>query len=112
MASPSSPSLPGKTPLTEREWLAQKMEGFVAIESVPWKYLRERYGDRISKEEIVSLGQVCSKELNLSLFREYKRRKETMLKWFDKHWDVILPFLETKLEILERKDQLEKYKNG
>jgi hypothetical protein len=93
-------------PKTEKEWLEREMAGFEPLASIPWHYLSGRYGDRISKEEIISLGQVCSIELNITLVRDYKRRKETMLKWFSDHWDKIQPFLETGLEILDDRRQL------
>jgi hypothetical protein len=87
-------------PQREQEWLKQELDGFESQESRPWKWLSARYGNRISKEEIVSLGQVCSVELNIKLVRDYSRRKETMLKWFSIHWDTILPFLETRVKIV------------
>jgi hypothetical protein len=93
-------------PKNEKEWLEREMAGFDPQSSVPWIYLSHRYGHRISKEEIISLGQVCAIELNIVLVRDFKRRKETMLKWFSKHWDTIRPFLDTRLQVLGDKHEL------
>jgi hypothetical protein len=88
----------------EKEWLDQQMAGFAPKRCPAWQYLTARYGDKISKEELLSLGQVAAIELGLDLVREYKRRKETMIKWFQIHFDVIRPFLETDLEIIHKTD--------
>jgi hypothetical protein len=93
-------------PKTEKEWLEREMAGFDPSSSIPWRYLSQKYGERISKEEIIALGQVCSIELNITLVRDYKRRKETMLKWFSDHWSEIRPFLETRLQIIDNKRDL------
>jgi hypothetical protein len=98
--------------LREQEWLKQELEGFKWATSPPWQYLKDRHGDRVSKQEIISLGQVCSAELEIKLVREYKRRKQTMLKWFSNHWDSILPFLETRVEILKDRSELERYSDS
>jgi hypothetical protein len=82
--------------------MAKEMSGFSASASEPWIFLTAHHGHRIRKEEIVSLGQVCASELKLPLFRQYKRRKDTMLKWFAKHWSTIHPFLDAKVEIFRR----------
>jgi hypothetical protein len=100
-----------ESPMNEQQWKKRKMAGFNPQDSAPWKFFQERYGERISKEEIISLGQVCVLEIkDLKLHREYRRRKATMIKWFDEHWDAIRPFLETKLEVLKNREDLQKYK--
>jgi hypothetical protein len=90
----------------EREWLAREMNGFVAHETEAWKYLTGRFGERIAKEEILSLAQISSifnTDLEFPLVREYKRRKETIIKWFDANFLKLRPFLET-VEVIERSD--------
>jgi hypothetical protein len=74
--------------------------------------MKNHYGESISKEEIISLGQVCSIELGINLVREYKRRKETMLKWFSDHWENLLPFLETSVEIIHNRGELKPGADG
>jgi hypothetical protein len=86
--------------VNEQRWVRGVMDGFEPEQSVPWLYLTWKYGSHITKPLIVSLGQVCADELKLPLVRGYKRRKETMLKWFTLHWDIIYPFIETKLEVI------------
>jgi hypothetical protein len=90
----------------EREWLAREMTGFVPQEAEAWKYLTRRFGGKIAKEEILSLAQISSvfnTDLEFPLVREYKRRKETIIKWFEANFLRLRPFLET-VEIIERSD--------
>jgi hypothetical protein len=82
------------------KWKKDEMRDFLPYQSEPWEFLTSRYGPVISKEEIKSLGLVCSSELKIDLFRESKRRKETMLKWFSDHWQKIRPFLENNVTIV------------
>jgi hypothetical protein len=84
----------------EKEWLQKEMNGFSATESDAWRLLADLYGPKISKEQIISLGQVAAMELGLDLVREYKRRKETMVKWFQNHLTTVTPFLRTSVVIL------------
>ena len=58
-----------------------------------------RYGPRISKEELLSLGQVVALALKLPLPREYKRRKVTMVLWFDEHYDEVMPFIRSNVKV-------------
>jgi hypothetical protein len=88
----------------EKEWLEHEMRGFVPQESEAWKFLAERYGEKISKDELLSLGQVAAMELGLDLVRDYKRRKATMIKWFQDNLTQLRPFLETSLEVIEASD--------
>jgi hypothetical protein len=83
-----------------QSWITKEMLGFSAETSAPWLFLTAQAGRRIRKEEIVSLGQVCASELKLPLLRQYKRRRDTMLKWFHNHWAIIHPFLDTKVEFV------------
>jgi hypothetical protein len=108
-ANPPDANLPQHRE-TEKEWKNRIMKNFNPQDSAPWKFLQEWWSDQISREEIVSLGQVCAHELGpLKLPLEYRRRKETMIKWFDEHWDVIRPFLENNVEILETEEDVQKY---
>jgi hypothetical protein len=84
----------------EQKWLRDEMKGFEPFESEAWRFLTQLYGQKISKEEIISLGQVTATELKIELVREYKRRKETMIKWFQNHIDHVQPFLRNNVEVL------------
>ena len=80
------------------------MSGFVPLQSRAWKFLGQTFGTRISKEELVSLGQVVAHELDIELVREYKRRKDTMIKWFDEHLDEVREFMEHRVRIVDHDD--------
>jgi hypothetical protein len=88
----------------EKQWFHEEMTGFDPLNSDAWALLTRLYGPRISKEEIVSLGQVAALELRIDLVREYKRRKETMIKWFQNHITVLRPFLQDCVQVLGEKD--------
>ena len=82
----------------ERRRLVDHMSGFVMNESEAWRFQSARWGP-ISKCQLIALGQVVADVLQLDLVREYKRRKSTMVKWFDEYWDVIRPFIEKRVQI-------------
>jgi hypothetical protein len=83
----------------EKEWLKKEMEHFTATDSDAWRLLMNLHGPKLSKDEVLSLGIVISKELDIELVREYKRRKETMIKWFQNNLERIEPFLREFLTI-------------
>jgi hypothetical protein len=85
----------------EKEWVNRAMAGFCPEQSPPWLYFKGKYGPHITKQMILSLGEICSRQLNLSLVRNYRRRKKSMLKWFALNWDVIHQFLENQLEVVQ-----------
>lgn len=88
----------------EKRWLQEEMNGFFVFDSEAWELLTRLYGPKISKDEIISLGQVTAMELNLDFVREYKRRKETMVKWFQNHFVVVRPFLQECVKVLRDED--------
>jgi hypothetical protein len=84
----------------EQQWLEEEMANFRPFQSEAWFFLTQLYGPKISKDEIVSLGRVTAEELKIELVREYKRRKETMVKWFQNHIDRVRPFLSDSVQVL------------
>jgi hypothetical protein len=95
----SPKTLSGQTKY-EKEWSDKEMQGFSAFKSEAWAVLTQLYGPKISKEEITSLGEIVATELKISLAREYKRRKVTMIEWFQNHLEEIRPFLQNCVQIL------------
>ena len=63
------------------------------FKSRAWKYLTDRYGPKISCEELKSLATVCSQELNIDLTREFYRRKEMLVIWFNNNYEKVIPFI-------------------
>jgi hypothetical protein len=88
----------------EKQWLEKEMRDFAPFESEAWALLTSLYGSRISKPELESLGQVVARELQIDLVREYRRRKETMIKWFQNHITILRPFLQNDVDILGEND--------
>ena len=88
----------------EYEWnfINQKRQGFDVQKCRAWAKLTERFGPRISQEELLSLALVVSNELGMDLSREYKRRKELLIKWFDERLDRVWGFVENRLVISDR----------
>ena len=83
----------------EADWLQKMRDKFKPYETRAWKWLSTRYG-KIAKEEIISLGQVVAKEMNIELSREYKRRKEMMILWFEEHYDEVMPFIQARVQVI------------
>jgi hypothetical protein len=99
-------------PISEKEWVRQQLQGFEPLESAPWEFIVARCRGGISKNELVSLGQVCSVQLHITLYREYKRRKSVMLKWFNDHWDTIYPFLDKMAQFIYDDEEFKEDKTG
>lgn len=54
----------------------------------------EFQGENIARTELLSIAQIISEKTSVELYREAKRRKSVLLKWFDDNWDQILPTLQ------------------
>jgi hypothetical protein len=111
---PPRPKAKAPTPQQkyEKEWLQQEMKGFEPEKSEAWKFLAGRYGEKISKDELLSLGQVAAMELGITLVRDYKRRKSTMIKWFQDNLTRLRPFLEKSLEVIDASDPRFQMRDG
>ena len=69
------------------------------LKSRAWKYLTDKYGPKISCEELKSLATVCSQELNIDLAREFYRRKEMLIIWFNNNYDRVIPFIDRSVVV-------------
>ena len=102
-ATPSQPAPPQKyktaQQLWEQKFLEEKRDNFNTYGSRAWKWLHARFG-KIAKEEIISLGQVVAHSLGIELSREYKRRKETMIRWFEDNYDQVMPFIRENIQVI------------
>lgn len=86
----------------EADWMLKHgVKDFKYEECRAWKYLFRRFG-KMSKMELQSLGAVVAETLDIQLVREYKRRKITMIMWFDEHFDEVMPFIRNHVDVLER----------
>jgi hypothetical protein len=96
---------PAKKPTTnaqvafEHNFVEEKRRGFDAYSSRAWTCLTNKYGPRISQEKLLSLAQVAAFELRLGLPREWKRRKEMLVRWFDENLDIVWPFIQAKVVV-------------
>ena len=79
----------------------EKIADFVHTESEAWKKLTERFGPKINQDELSDLAQVVSRRLNIELTREDKRRKRTLVKWFQDHLDEVWPYIEQHIEVTD-----------
>jgi hypothetical protein len=89
----------------EYEWnfIEKKRQNFDHMNCQAWRRLTARFGPKISQEELLSLAMAVAYELKLDLSREYKRRKELLVKWFDENLAVVWPFIEQKVVISDWK---------
>ena len=83
----------------EKEFLKKKRQLGDAFETEAWARLQEKYGRKISQEELLSLARVVANELDLELSREYKRRKELLIIWFQENLSIVWPFIEKHIAI-------------
>lgn len=90
----------------EWKFINEKRQNWDASSSGAWKKLTSRFGPKISQEELLSLAQVVSVQLDIELTREYKRRKEILIKWFDENLDVIWPFIEKNVVVSDIRGQV------
>ena len=96
----------------EREFIRKKREHNDAWSCLAWTKLRERFGQKISQEELLSLARVVSNELEIDLSREYKRRKELLIIWFNENFDRVWPFIEHNIIVLSVDGEPITGKNG
>ena len=87
--------------LFEEKFIAEKKKDFDPYLSDAWKQLTIRYGPKISHGLLLSMAEVVSHHLQIELFREYKRRKEMLIKWFDEQLDIIIPFLDNHFTMID-----------
>lgn len=92
----------------EHEFLEQSdIKYFDWEKSRAWTWLVGRFGPKISKEELLSLGLVVCHNTGIELTREYKRRKKTMVKWFEDNYDQVMPFIRSSVIVNIKPDDRE-----
>lgn len=74
----------------------------MSIESRAWKKLQELYGETIITEQLRSLAIVVSEFANVKLTRKNKKSKKELIKWYDENYDIIFPFLISKVKIIKK----------
>lgn len=74
----------------------------MSIESRAWKKLQELYGEKIITEQLRSLAIVVSEFANVKLTRKNKKSKKELIKWYDENYDIIFPFLISKVKIIKK----------
>ena len=67
-------------------------------------YLTARF-PKFNKNILEDLAKVVSIQLQIPLDREAQRNKTICIKWFDEHFSLIKPFLESCLCVLDEKFQ-------
>lgn len=88
----------------EMHFVKKKLDGFNPSECDAWKLLTARFGQKISQEELLSLAIVISRHLHINLFREYKRRKSMLIKWYNDNIMKIWPFIVNQIVITDEND--------
>ena len=98
----------GKTSLVlesetdEMERVKRRIQGFNYKSSHAWKMLTAKYGPKLAHEELMSIAELLSAQVNINLDRDAKRRKAVLVKWFEENWDSIQGYLQ--YVILESED--------
>ena len=78
----------------EAKLIDRELKCFKWEESEAWHRLTERFGNKISQDELLSLAQIVSHETDIPLYREFKRRKSMLVKWFETNLDPVWDFIE------------------
>lgn len=89
----------------EMRFVKKKLDGFNPSNCDAWKLLTNRFGPKISQEQLLSLAIVLSRHLNINLYREYKRRKSMLIKWYNENLIKIWPFIVNQIVITDKDDQ-------
>ncbi|KAK8892119.1 hypothetical protein M9Y10_029341 [Tritrichomonas musculus] len=70
-----------------------RLRDFNEKDSIAYAKLCELYGPKPSQQELLSLAQVVSANLDILLDREAMRRKKVLIKWYDENFPKIEQFL-------------------
>lgn len=70
-------------------------------ETKAWKKLQELYGEKISSQQLRTLAIIINKFVDVKLTRENKRTKAELIKWYDENYDVVFPFMISKIIIIK-----------
>lgn len=80
--------------IEEKKRIRKRIANFDQNKSEAWKVLSIMYGDQIRQDELISIAEFVSAELNLYIDRDAKRRKCILIKWFDENWSKIGPLFQ------------------
>lgn len=80
--------------LDEKQRIAIRMNGFDYKENHVWDEIVKRFGSNIKRGELTNIAQLLADTAGIKLDRDAKRRKSVLLKWFDEHWEKVLPLLD------------------
>jgi len=58
-----------------------------------WKSLSNRFGDKITQEELISIAELLANTIEVKLDRDARRRKVVLIKWFEENWAKIEPLV-------------------
>ena len=92
----------------ERDFLKEKQANFDQEKSIAWTELRENFGEKITKEHLETLAQICAQKMEgkvTPLIREIKRRKSMLIIWFHDNWEIVGEFVKTKISILDKEGE-------
>jgi hypothetical protein len=81
-------------PNGEKHRIANRLQGFNPKDNQVWSVLAQKFGSNIKQPELLSIAAVLSKNANVPLDRDAKRRKSVLLKWFEENWNAVYPFLD------------------
>jgi hypothetical protein len=84
----------------EKEWVNLVMTGYDWKNSRALKYLNEKIPVSLNKEDLVSIGKVLAETLGIRLYREYKRRMGTMVRWIDENFSGVHDLIDSRVEFV------------
>jgi hypothetical protein len=104
--------MPVKQDQEEREWIESHIpKSFRPEELECWRVFCARFGRKINREDLVGLARTFAQTiqaelprgrpspLRYELSRHFLRRKKCLLWWFQENWEIIEPWLQSRVVI-------------
>ena len=61
--------------------------------------ITNRFGTSVNKNELTTLAEIVSMRLQIQLTSKDKRTKDDLFKWYDKHSQIVFPFIDENIQI-------------
>ena len=73
----------------EIERIKKRIDGFKYQNSRAWMVLSQRFGEKVTHDELVSVAEIIKPFSGIKLDRDARRRKNVIIKWFDDNWSIV-----------------------
>lgn len=74
-----------------------------------WQYLSTKYSKYVNLNELSSLAEVLSCSLDIDLNDEDEETMESLILWYQKYYDTLIPFIEEHITVRAENDEIIDY---